>query len=221
MRVTKQPDERRNEILDAAELLFTTKGYAATTVNDILEQVGIAKGTFYYYFQSKEEVMEAVVMRFIGNGVKAAEVVAADASLKAPEKILQIIMVLNPAGDKKEQMIEELHQIKNAEMHQKSLVETILQLTPVLTSVTEEGVEEGIFHTSYPKETIEFLLASSQFLFDEGIFQWEQEELLRKATAFTNIMETTLGAEKGTFTYVLEMLTKGAKNMREQDDSDA
>lgn len=219
MRVTKNPDERRNEILDAAEMLFTTKGYSQTTVNDILKEVGIAKGTFYYYFQSKEEVMEAVVMRFIGNGVKAAEAVVSDSSLNAPEKILQIIMAQNPAEGRKEQMIEELHQVNNAEMHQKSLVETILQLTPVLTEVIEQGIEEGTFHTSYPKETIEFLLVSSEFLFDEGIFQWEQEELMHKASAFTNIMETTLGAEPGTFTYIMERLTRGEQDKR--DDADA
>lgn len=58
MRFSKKPDERKNEILDAAEMLFGTKGYSKTTNNDILNEVGIAKGTFYYYFQSKEEVMD-------------------------------------------------------------------------------------------------------------------------------------------------------------------
>jgi AcrR family transcriptional regulator len=50
-------------------MLFFTKGYAKTTVNDVLQEIGIAKGTFYYYFKSKEEVMDAVVMRFIDAGV--------------------------------------------------------------------------------------------------------------------------------------------------------
>ena len=53
-RIVKEADERRNEILDAAETLFTEKGYSKTTIIDILNQVGIAKGTFYYYFKSKE-----------------------------------------------------------------------------------------------------------------------------------------------------------------------
>jgi AcrR family transcriptional regulator len=61
MRVIKEPEERRNEILDTAETLFFTKGYGKTTVNDILQAIGIAKGTFYYYFKSKEEVMDAVL----------------------------------------------------------------------------------------------------------------------------------------------------------------
>lgn len=203
MRISKNPEERKNEILDAAELLFGTKGYSKTTVNEILENIGIAKGTFYYHFNSKEEVLDAIVMRFITDGVEAAKLIAADLNLKAPDKLLQIIMGQKPDESRKKQMIEQLHQVNNAEMHQKSLVETILQLTPVITSVIEQGIAEGIFYTPYPKETVEFLLVSSQFLLDEGIFQWKPEELMQKAIALTHMMELTLGAEKGTFSYII------------------
>lgn len=96
-------------------------------------------------------------MRFVDRGVKAAETIAADPNLKAPEKLFQIIMAQRPDRqfdrDKKEEMIEQLHELNNAEMHQKSLVETILRLTPVLTAVVEQGIEEGVFHTPYPRET--------------------------------------------------------------------
>jgi len=55
MRIVKEYDERRNEIIDTAKKLFITKGYNKSSVNDILNEIGIAKGTFYYYFASKEE----------------------------------------------------------------------------------------------------------------------------------------------------------------------
>ncbi|MEI3607056.1 TetR/AcrR family transcriptional regulator [Pseudogracilibacillus sp. SE30717A] len=203
MRSIKNPEERRNEILDVAEMFFTTKGYSKTTIKDILNEVGIAKGTFYYYFQSKEEVMDAVITRFVETGVKAAKVIASDPNLKAPEKIFRIIMAQTPEVGGKEKMIEELHQVDNAEMHQKSLVETILHLTPVLTEVIEQGISEGAFKTPYPKETVEFLLVGSQFLLDEGIFKWEPHDLMQKAIALVHIIETTLGAEPGSFAYIL------------------
>ena len=206
MRVSKSPEERKKEILDVAEELFTTKGYAETTINDILQKIGIAKGTFYYYFKSKEDVMDAIVDRFIEIGVRAAENIAQDSTLKAPEKIFQIIMAQNPDDSGKGKMIEELHRVNNAEMHQKSLVETILKLTPILTEVIEQGIDEGTFNTPYPKETVEVLLVSSGFLFDEGIFQWEASELMQKAIAFTYILEITLGAEAGSFSYLLKKL---------------
>ncbi len=48
MRVIKDPEERKNEILDAAEKFFTSKGYAKTTINDLLNEVGIAKGNILF-----------------------------------------------------------------------------------------------------------------------------------------------------------------------------
>lgn len=89
MRISKKPENRKTEILNTAEILFITKENSETTINDILREVGIAKGTFYYYFQSKEEVMDAIVLRFIDIGVEAAKVIAADPDLKAPEKLLK------------------------------------------------------------------------------------------------------------------------------------
>ncbi|OIJ21525.1 TetR family transcriptional regulator [Anaerobacillus alkalidiazotrophicus] len=218
MRITKNPEERRNEIIDAAEVLFLTKGYSGTTVNDILQKVGIAKGTFYYYFQSKEEVMDAIVLRFIDSGVEAAKAIAQDSNLKAPEKIFHILMSQEADTNQKKEIVDQFHQVNNAEMHQKSLVETILKLTPVLASIIEQGIEEGSFKTPYPKETVEFLLVSSQFLFDEGIFQWQPHQLIEKAIAFSYIMETTLGAEKGTFGYMSQMFKQMNEDQKEEGD---
>ncbi|ASA26374.1 TetR/AcrR family transcriptional regulator [Paenibacillus donghaensis] len=204
-RISKDPEERRNEILDVAERLFFSKGYAKTTVNDVLQAIGIAKGTFYYYFKSKEEVMEAVVMRYIGAGVAAARAIAASPELTVHQKLLQIIMAQKPDTEGKQQLIEQFHQPDNAQIHQKSLSESILQLTPVLTDVIRQGIDEGLFRTPFPQETVEFLLIGSQFLLDEGLFQWTPEEVARKIQAFIHIMETMLGAEAGSFAYVLQM----------------
>lgn len=73
MRISKEHDVRRNEILDKAESLFEVKGYNKTTVNDILREVNIAKGTFYYYFKSKEEVLDAVIDRYLEIALERAE----------------------------------------------------------------------------------------------------------------------------------------------------
>lgn len=208
MRTSKSsPEERRTEILDVAEKLFTTKGYSVTTINDILSEIGIAKGTFYYYFKSKSAVMHAIVDRFVDMEVRAAKKIAANKTLKASEKIFKMMMTQNQDDSRKEKMIEELHKVNNAELHQKSLTETIIHLTPVLTEVIEQGVDEGIFTTPYPTETVEVLLVSSGFIFDEGIFQWSPTEQMQKAEAFVHLTETVLGAEKGSFQYLLQRLS--------------
>lgn len=208
MKKSKSPEARKKEIMDVAETLFITKGYAKTTINNILSEIDIAKGTFYYYFKSKEDVMDAIIDRFITIEVEAAEAIAADDTLKAPDKIFRIIMGENHHGNKKEKMIEELHEVSNEKMHQKSLIETIKQLAPILTRVIEQGIVEGVFETPYPRETVEVLLVSSGFIFDDGIFQWDEEEKIQKAKAFVYILETVLKADKGDFQYLLQELGK-------------
>lgn len=54
---TRRPEDRRDELLDAAEQMFVDKGVAATTVSDITDAAGVAKGTFYLYFGSKEHLV--------------------------------------------------------------------------------------------------------------------------------------------------------------------
>lgn len=58
MRIVKEADERREEIVNEACAGIRGKGISDTSVNDILAAVNIAKGTFYYYFKSKEELLD-------------------------------------------------------------------------------------------------------------------------------------------------------------------
>lgn len=206
MRIIKEPQERRNEILDTAEMFFCTKGYARTTINDILQEIGIAKGTFYYYFKSKEELMDAIIIRFVDLGTAKAKEIAANPNLTVHEKLFQSILAQKPDGANKDKITEQLHQAGNAEMHQKSLIETVLRLTPVLAEVVKQGIRERAFNTPYPIEVMEILLISGQFLFDDATFRWTPDEMAQRIQAFIHTMETLLGAEKGSFFYVAKLL---------------
>jgi len=212
MRVLKEPEERKSEILDAAEFLFTTKGYAKTTIMDILHAVGIAKGTFYYYFTSKEELMDSIIERVCRHDVIRAKEIAADTTLNPIEKIFRVLLEQKPEkGDLKDKMIEQFHQPNNAEMHQKSIVQAILQLSPVLAEIVQQGVAKGIFVTEYPRESMEFLLSAGQTMFGDALFQRTPEETAQKTMAFIAIMEIVLGAEKGAFACMIEILTKNRR----------
>lgn len=63
MRIVKNAEERKMEILDTAEHLFETQGFDNTSTNDILNEIGIARGTLYYHFKSKEEILDAIISR--------------------------------------------------------------------------------------------------------------------------------------------------------------
>ncbi len=59
-------ERRRNQILEASARLFAEKGYHATGISDIAEELGIGHGTFYRYFRNKQDIFEQVIGEIIG-----------------------------------------------------------------------------------------------------------------------------------------------------------
>ena len=121
MNISKEYNEKRNEILDVAERLFSTKGYEKCTVNNILDVLGIAKGTFYYYFKSKEEVLDSIINRVTEIVVERAEGVASNPELSPVEKLINTILSMRVESEIDNKFMERLHKPENALIHQKVL----------------------------------------------------------------------------------------------------
>ena len=202
MRIVKEPEVRKNEILDAAEKLFTVKGFEKATVQDILDAAGIAKGTFYYYFKSKEDALDAIIKRRINEFTARVKTIAANPELTPAAKLLSAIMALKPQNPVQEEFNPVLHEPGNAQFHQKSLTESVLHVTPLLADIVGEGIEQHIFSTPYPRESMELLLTAAMVLFDDGFFQWQPDEMAAKITAFICAMERILGAEPGSLAHI-------------------
>ncbi|MCL1792281.1 MAG: TetR/AcrR family transcriptional regulator [Oscillospiraceae bacterium] len=202
MRVSKKHDERFNEILDVSENLFTSKGYEKTTVNDILDGVKIGKGTFYHYFKSKEEVMDAVIMRMANIARVGSQEIADMPGLTANEKFFKIL-VEQPG--KNDDIVEQLHHEDNSSLHLKSLIETIIAITPAMTQIVKQGIDEGVYNTPYPQESFEFVFNAAQFMLDPGLYKWTSEKLLKKVKAVAHFIELVLGAEKGSFEWLFKI----------------
>ncbi len=195
VRVSKPAAQRKDEILDAAQTLFVTKGYQATTIEDILKAVGIAKGTLYHHFSGKEEVLRGLVRRTVGQAVERARAIAAS-DLSALEKLGAVVASAQVEGQSAE-LIEEFHTQDNSEFHLLSIVEMVKGLTPILADVVSEGAEKGVFTTDDPFGTVEILLTAGGFLLDVGIFGGDAAEVGRRAGAVTRAAEILLGCPEG------------------------
>ncbi len=193
MRVVKEHDERRNEILDAASRLFVAKGYARSTVNDILDAVGIAKGTFYYYFKSKEEVLDGIIDRVTEQVMVKAEAIASDTSLSPDQQLFLIFLALRVRDDVSDGLLEELHKPENALMHQKSLSSMIAQVTPVLVGVVERGNADGVFHSEFPRQYMQCFLTIVTTVLDEGITPMSSSERTQMFEAVISLLGKMLG----------------------------
>jgi AcrR family transcriptional regulator len=62
-KLTKRGSERREQLLDAAMRLFAEQGYHGTTVGDVCDELGVGKGVFYWYFESKEALFRELLER--------------------------------------------------------------------------------------------------------------------------------------------------------------
>jgi len=205
MRIVKKPEVRKAEILEAAEKLFHTKGYEATTINDILTALNISKGGFYHHFKSKEEALDEIIEKYLQEGIDRAEKIAAS-SLSPVQKLFETVMAINTKNNAEETLIiESLSDKNNSKMHEKILTEIILRLSPCLAKVVEEGIDAGIFSTPYPNESVQIILTASIVLFNYDYFSYTKKEAKTKATAFLAIMERILGAKLGTFSEFTEV----------------
>ena len=81
MRIVKSADERKGEILDVAEQLFAEKGFDNASTNDIIKKIGIARGTLYHHFKSKEEILDAIVERMMNDSIARARAIIKDKTI--------------------------------------------------------------------------------------------------------------------------------------------
>lgn len=193
MRITKDPEERRLEIIKAAEMLFAEKGFENTAVSEIVKSIGVAQGTFYYYFKSKEDVFSAIAETAMEKLTEALRLIAEDSSLKVLEKIGKIIDDGFEFQIRKKDLVAYMHTRNNIELHDKVSRLFINQLVPSVTFIIEQGVKEGIFNLQYPRETVEFLMAGMQWLGDAHDYLTDNELYARKLGVIEQILQRVLG----------------------------
>ncbi|WP_053374392.1 TetR/AcrR family transcriptional regulator [Paenibacillus sp. FJAT-27812] len=209
MRVVKEAEERRNEIIDAADELFGQKGFDGTSTNDILEKVGIARGTLYHHFKSKEDIMDALIERYSVRLLGTAQEIAADKCIPVVERIIRVVMALNLSGGSSKDIMEHIHKPQNALMHQKIEKVIINGVTPILTGIINEGIQQGIFNTPYPYECMEMVVIYANTVFDDDMVQMTNEERASRIQAFVFNVERLLGVNSGSLVDVMQMFGSG------------
>lgn len=204
MRVVKEYDERRKEILDVAEKLFYTKGYEKSTINDILKEVGIAKGTFYYYFKSKEEVMDEVIFKYTNIIIMRIGEILNKCDLEPEDKLLMAFMSMNISNEIDTSVLEEMHKSENALMHQRTLTQSIKCIYPLIVKIIEEGIKKGVWKCKYPLEYIQIFMTAALTLTDEGILKMEEEAQVNIMLALVSVLEKMLEVKEGSFIKIVK-----------------
>lgn len=196
MRVVKEAEDRKNEILDVAERLFGTKGFDSTSTSDILNEIGIARGTLYYHFKSKEEILDAMISRMMNRLIERAEAIAAQKSVPVLQRLTMMMLSLNVSnGNFGQELLKQMHKPQNALMHQKMEKSLLSSINPIITGLIREGMAQGICQTDYPEEAAEMTFLYANTVFDD-LMEHSEEEKQRKIAAFIYNLERLLNMEQ-------------------------
>lgn len=197
----KKGERRKQDLLNIAYRMFIEKGYENTSVDDIITEAGIAKGTYYYYFESKEATLEAVIKMMI----EKAEIVAKAALMNPvsiPQKLASVVYAFQPNKD--EVVITDvLERKENIVMHDKIGKKIVEVAVPILSDIVREGIAQGIFACTNVEERVKMLLIMSQNMFDYGAYSNKDIEV------YVDMLEKSLGAKEGTMSFISEFLLEG------------
>jgi len=212
-RIVKEHQQRRDEILDAAQRLFYGRGYEKTSVADVIAAVGIAKGTFYHYFKSKSELLDQIVARQAQRIDRIIDLV-----LKEPEEnaIVELNNIFAAIGEYKAEnrqvmlmMLRTLYSDENIVLLNKLTKTRIKIVAPRISRVISRGISEGLFHTEHPDVIAEMILTMSLSLSDEmsrlllhqGFDRGAKTIILEKCRIFEAAVARILGAPAGSITF--------------------
>ncbi|NHZ72390.1 MAG: TetR family transcriptional regulator [Aquificales bacterium] len=208
VRIVKSADVRQTEILDTAQHLFYTKGYEKTAVRDIIDEIGIAKGTFYHHFNSKEELLDALILRLMKQSVSILEPILADDQLTALEKLHSFFNEVSNLKMENEALIRTLlpiwYEDSNTIMREKTKLYSFNMLTPLYNQLIQQGIEEGVFNIQYPDEMGNIFLQTMGFMSEtlarllinnENKQPWTA--VRQKIDAYNAAIDSLLGATPG------------------------
>lgn len=209
VRITKEYDERLNELLAAAQQLFFEKGYEKTSVNHIIDKVGVAKGTFYHYFKSKEELLDKLVEQFSEKAHAQIVKIIETEGLNAAEKFNRFASTIHAIKveniDLMKMLMKVMYKDENLLLRHKIFKGNFRRLAPEYARVIKQGIEEGSFDTTDPEEIAEIIL-NWGFNLNETIvgLLLEVDEkpgnlaiIEKKLNAVERGMEKLLGAKTG------------------------
>lgn len=140
MRITKDPEERKQEIIETAMHLFHEKGYEKTSIADIAKAMGVAQGLCYRYFPSKEALFDCTVDQY-------AQVLADRLSLPKdlPDLPLKQLLRNMPANVETDDsdFYDVFHEADNQKFHDQLSLKVCEKLVPIVTKLLEKAKDKG------------------------------------------------------------------------------
>ena len=207
-RITKNPEIRKAEIVAMAKSLFDQYGFQKTSVDQIVKTAEIAKGTFYYYFKSKEDVLDAVMEKMSDGMLNHLSPIIEKENITSFEKLKELFFSMRQFYGANINVIDDIHTLWDAQVHQQSLVRSIITIAPLIADIVKEGISKGEFQTNYPDALSEVFLTSAHYLLDSELFVTSSQGYYERVKVIQDLAEKSLSLPKGSFQYFENFISK-------------
>ena len=176
-------------VLDAAIDLFIDAGFETTSMDAIAAKAGVAKGTLYYHFKSKEGIVEAIVERYVVTAEKAFSDIVED---QAKDPMGKLKAISEKTTELNIASFSKLHRMKYIDIHMRTQIAMVTRFAPFYARILEAGNETGLWNAKDPLELAEIFIAANSFLFDPECSGLTSEKLV---IAMNNLIAKALGLE--------------------------
>lgn len=160
----------KRKIFEIAMKLFSEKGYDATSIEEITATVGVAKGTLYYHFSSKEEIFNFLVeegMKLLKNSIE----IKTSKCDNVKDKLKAIILIQIKGIVKYENMLSIIFsQLWGNEAKSIFCQEKVQEYVNVIERIIEEGIQKGEISNRNPK-----LMAYNIFSLTSSLMMYKNE----------------------------------------------
>jgi AcrR family transcriptional regulator len=173
-------------------------GFAEVSVSRIVREVGVAQGTFYYYFDSKEAVLDALIQAHVQEVAARLSEVASDPA-RDPARTLQ--EMIRTELDFDSRRASELGAIRGADARTKLFASTLRTLAPIYAGALERGQAANAFPSGPADLLAEIVVLATHSLFDRDLLGWTNREYARRRTALAGLISTVIGVRHGTFDF--------------------
>ena len=142
-RISKEPDIRRQELMDIGFELYMKNGIGGFSIKDVVNHADVATGLFYYYFKSKEEFVDEILNNFIVKNVEEIQQILSSNELSVMQKMKDSLGIFWAFSEKLApyKNVSSFQTGQHFQLEQKVFV----QLQPLIEQVIEEGIRTGIF----------------------------------------------------------------------------
>jgi AcrR family transcriptional regulator len=199
----KRTNNKRDLILDAMQDMLTDSGSESVSVSDIARRAGIGKGSIYYYFKSKEDILDAVIERFLQDTIERC----ARAGESGQDVFGKLESVYSACREFSldSQPLEEagfLRAQHSAWMHQKYVAVLIRLLKPILADILRQGVGEGKIACEHPCALSELCILVLAVKLRNQILPVEKEEIASFLMMFRDLLQRGLAIEPGALSFI-------------------